>query len=302
MLRQRLLWGGAVGAVAYWLLRYLRPQHSPLILADRVVFVAGAASGVGRALAFAFARRGARLVLVGPGVEQLEAVRREVEPYTTAVLAIPTDLGDEAQLEHAVALTRQTFGRIDVLVTEAGLSVAGPVADLPRDAVRAVLERDLWAPLRLAQLTLPGMLAEGAGTIVHVGSGLGRAPAPLFAATVAAQAGLVGFTDALRREVEGTGVQVMLVLPGWTQTDRLPPEAASLIERGGFRIEHPDEVAERTILGLLRGEREVVMGGPLIRIGVWAERFMPGIARLYWRLRLSPGWRSAMRGAIGSRE
>ncbi|HML20015.1 MAG TPA: SDR family NAD(P)-dependent oxidoreductase [Aggregatilinea sp.] len=290
----RLLWGGAVAGGLYWLARYFQPRHSPLVLDGEVVLITGASSGIGRALAFAFARRGARLVLVARTVEQLEAVRREVEPYTTAVLVIPTDLTDEAQMQHAVDLTLSTFGRIDVLVNNAGLLLAGKLQDQDPLAMQRVIDVDLRIPIRLTQLVLPSMLAAHHGTIINVGSGFSRTPTPLFTAYVAAKAGLAAFTDALRREVDGSGVQAMLVLPGWTHTDLLPPEAEDYLERQGFRIEHPDEVAERAILGLLRGEHEVIMGGAMEKLSVLAERYAPGLMRLYWRLRLTPEWTAVL--------
>ncbi|WP_119073074.1 SDR family NAD(P)-dependent oxidoreductase [Aggregatilinea lenta] len=298
----RLIWTGLAAGGLYWLLRYFGPRHSPLVLDGEVVMVTGASSGIGRAMAFAFARRGARLVLVARTVEQLEAVRREVEPYTTAVLVIPTDLTDPQQMEHAVELAIATFGRIDILVNNAGLSVAGYLQDQDPDAVRRLIDVDLWAPVRLTQLVLPSMLEARHGTIVNVGSaGFSRVPAPLFTSFVAAKAGLASFTDALRREMDGTGVHALLVLPGWTHTDLLTPEVEDYLERQGYRIEHPDEVAERTLLGLLRGEQEIVMGGAMEKLAVLVERYAPGLMRLYWRLRLTPEWIAAL-SQVGSRD
>ena len=232
----RFVWGGVVAGGSYWLLRYFQPRHSPLVLEGEVVFITGASSGIGRALAFAFARRGARLVLVARTVEQLEAVRREVEPYTTAVLVIPTDLTDPQQMEHAVDLTLNTFGGIDILVNNAGLSMAGRLQDQDPEALRRMIEVDLWAPVRLTQLVLPQMLTARHGTIVNVGSSFSRVAMPLFTSYVAAKSGLASFTDALRREVDGTGVHAMLVLPGWAHTDVLPPDVEDYLERQGLRI------------------------------------------------------------------
>lgn len=297
----RLLWSGVIAGGLYWLARYFQPRHSPLVLDGEVVFITGASSGIGRALAFAFARRGARLVLVARTVEQLEAVRREVEPYTTAVLVIPTDLTDAQQMEHAVELALTTFGRIDVLVNNAGLVAAGRLQNQDPATLRRLIDVDLWAPVRLTQLVLPAMLAARHGTIVNVGSSFSRVSMPLFTPYVAAKAGLASFTDALRREVDGTGVHALLVLPGWAHTDLLPPKVEDYLERQGLRIEHPDEVAERTILGLLRGEPEIVMGGTVEKLGMLVERYAPGLLRLYWRLRLTPEWVATV-SQVGSRD
>jgi dehydrogenase/reductase SDR family protein 7B len=291
---RRVLWVSLLGGGLYWLVRYFRPQHSTLVLNDKVVIVTGASSGVGRSLAFAFARRAARVVLVARREEQLEAVRREIEPYTTDVLVIPADLTDETQLRGVVDRTLERFGRIDVLVNNAGVAQGGPLQDQDPAGVEQLLRLNLWAAIRLTQLALPHMLANRQGYILNIGSGMGRSATPLFAPFVASKYGLSGFSDALRRELEGTGVHLTLVLPGWIHTDILTPEIEDVVERYGFRVEHPDVVAERAVLGLVRGQNEVVLGGTFSRILVWAERYAPFLVRLYWRLRLTPEWEAAV--------
>jgi short-subunit dehydrogenase len=275
-------------------MRYFRPTHSALVLNDRVVIVTGASSGMGRSLAFAFARRAARVVLVARREEHLEAVRREIEPYTTDVLVIPADLTDEAQLQEVVDRTLGAFGRIDVLVNNAGTSQGGPLQDQDPARIEHLLRLNLWVAIRLTQLALPSMLANHQGYILTIGSGMGRSAAPLFAPFVASKYGLSGFTDALRRELEGTGVRLTLVLPGWIHTDILTPEIEDVVERYGFRVENPDVVAERAVLGLVHGENEVILGGIFARSMVFAERYLPFLVRLYWRLWLTPEWKAAI--------
>jgi short-subunit dehydrogenase len=292
---RRLLGSGLVAGGVCWFMRYVRPRHSTLVLDGNVVLITGASSGIGRALAYAFARRAAHVVLVARSVERLEAVRREIEPYTAQVLVIPADISDEAQLQHVVDRTLETFGRIDVLVNNAGLTRGGRFEEQDPAHIDQLLRVNLWATMRLTQLVLPSMLSQHHGYILNVGSGLARLAMPLFVPFVASKYGVAGFTDALRRELDGTGVHMTLVLPGWTHTDMLSVEVEDVLERYGFRVENADEVAERAVLGLVRGENEVVFGGALIRIGVLVERYAPVLVRLYWRLRMTPEWMDAMR-------
>jgi short-subunit dehydrogenase len=291
---RRALWASLLGGGLYWLVRYFRPQHSTLVLNDKVVIVTGASSGVGRSLAFAFARRAARVVLVARREEHLEAVRREIEPYTTDVLVIPADLTDEAQLQGVVDRTLERFGRVDVLVNHAGLLQGGPLQDQDPARIEHLLRLNLWAAIRLTQLALPHMLANNQGYVLNIGSGMGRSATPLFAPFVASKYGLSGFTDALRRELDGTGVHLTLVLPGWIHTDVLTPEIEDIVERYGFRVEHPDVIAERAVLGLVHGQNEVILGGTFAKIGVLTERYAPFLVRLFWRLRLTPEWKAAI--------
>ncbi len=275
-------------------MRFFRPRHSTLVLNEKVVLITGASSGLGRALAFAFARRAAKVVLVARHEDRLEMVRREIEPYTSAVLVIPADLTDEAQLRRVVDLTLERFGRIDVLVNNAGISMGGPFVEQNPQRIEQMVRLNLWAAIRLTQLVLPSMLAHNHGYILNIGSGLSRAAVPTFAPYVATKYGLAGFSDALRRELHRTGVHVTLVLPGWMHTDMITPEVENLVERYGFPVEHPDFVAERAVLGLVRGEHEIVLGGFLARLGVLVERYAPVLLNIYWKLWMTPEWVSTM--------
>ena len=181
-----------------------------------------------------------------------------------------------------------------MLVNNAGLTLGGRLQDQPPDQIERLLRLNLWAVIRLTQLVLPHMLAQSHGYILNIGSGQGRVAVPLFTSYVASKYGLAGFTDALRREVDGTGVRLTLALPSWTHTAMLPPGAADVLERYGFQIEHPDDVAERAVLALVRGQHEIVLGGALSKLGVWLERFAPGMLRLYWRFQMTPAWVAAI--------
>ncbi|MBI5959004.1 MAG: SDR family NAD(P)-dependent oxidoreductase [Chloroflexi bacterium] len=289
-----VLWGSAFGGAVYWLLRYFRPRHSTLVLNEKVVIITGASSGIGRALAFAFARRAAKVVLVARRADRLEAVRREIEPYISDVLVIPADVTDDTQLQHVVQRTLETFGQIDILVNNAGLMCGGLLQDQPPDRIEQILAVNLGAVIRLTQLVLPHMLANHQGYIMNVGSGLGRTAMPTFAPYVASKYGLSGFSDALRRELAKTGVYVTLVLPGWTHTEMIPVEVEDLLERYGYHIEHPDDAAERAVLGLVRGQHEVILGGLFSWIGIMTERYVPFLVWLYWRLWLTPEWIATM--------
>jgi len=295
---RRLAWSGLGAGAIYWLARYLRPKHSTLVLNEKVVLVTGASSGIGRSLAYSFARRGARLVLVARREDRLEAVRREIEPYTSDVLVLPADITDEKQLREVVQRTVDAFGRIDVLVNDAGISQAGQLQDLDPERIERLLRLNLWSVIRLTQLVLPYMLQQSSGYIMNIGSGGGRVAMPLFAPYVATKYGVSGFTDALRREIAGTGIHLTLVQPCFTSTDMLNTQVLGLLERYGYRVDHPDVVAERAIIGLVRGENEVVLGGIQAKAGVLAERHAPVLLRLYWRLFLTPEWRAGMGNLI----
>ncbi len=292
---QPLAWAGILGGGAYWLARYLRPRHSTLVLNEKVVLITGASSGIGRSLAYAFARRAARLVLVARNGERLEAVRREVEPFTSEVMVIQADITQDDDLQTVVTRALERFGRIDILVNNAGVSMGGPLTEHDPSRLDTLIRTNLWAAIRLTQLVLPQMLRNHHGYVMNVGSMLGRAVSPQFSAYGATKAGLAYFTDALRRELAGTGVHLTYVMPGWTSTDMINPDIEELGKRYGLAVEHPDYVAERAVLGLVHGAHDVMLGGRLAQLGVLAERYFPIGVRIYWRIMMTPEWVDTMK-------
>ncbi|MCC7446430.1 MAG: SDR family NAD(P)-dependent oxidoreductase, partial [Anaerolineae bacterium] len=187
-----------------------------------------------------------------------------------------------------VAATLERFGRIDVLVNNAGVTASGPVHTLSIDRLRHAIDVNLAAAICLTNLVLPFMLARGVGRIVNVASGLGAVAMPFFSAYSASKHGLIAFSDALRRETEGTGIGVTSVLPGWTQSEMVPPPLEQRLREMGFSVDTADCVAECTVEGLLDGKPQIIFGGVKAYIGVWLERHFPLLLTLYWRAALTP--------------
>ncbi len=280
--------GGAASLAAYWLVRYLRPEHSPLVLNQAVVIVTGASSGIGRAYALAFARRGARVVLAARRAALLEEVRAEIATYAADVLCVPTDLNDDAQLERLVQTTLERYGRIDILINNAGIALQGLLQNHDPSRVREMVSLNLAAAINLTRLCLPAMLRQGSGVILNVSSVGGKVPnatAPAYAAT---KVGLNAFSDALRRQLDGTGVRVVTVLPSYVDTEMLSPLVQDYVRDLGFTIDTPQYVAEHTIDELLKGEQEIWFGGFAVRAFAWLERHLPFFSTLLQRALITP--------------
>lgn len=283
----RLRWlalGGLLGAGGYWLLRYLQPEESSLVLNGSVVVITGASSGIGRALADAFARRGAKVVLAARRTDMLETVRQQIEPYATDVVAIPTDVTDEASLRALVSQTMERFGRIDVLINNAGVLITGPLHTLTTDNIHQGVRTNYEAAILLTQLVLPTLLAQRSGKIINIASVNGRVPNPTSTIYGSSKHALLAFSDSLRRELFGTGVHVTSVLSRWTRTELVPPEILATVQD----MDTPEFVAERTIDGALRNLDNVYFGTFMTRLGMWCERHMPRVMNLYWRMQMTP--------------
>lgn len=181
--------------------------------AGSVVLVTGASSGIGRATALALGRLGATVVAAGRNAAALDQVSA-----ATGGRAEAGDLTQEGEPARLVAAVLARYGRLDVLVNNAGIGASGALGDLTGGDVARLVATNLTAPLALVAAALPGMLERRQGHIVNVASIVGFTGNREETAYSATKAGLVGFTRSLRQELAGRGVSVSLVVPGVIDT------------------------------------------------------------------------------------
>jgi 3-oxoacyl-[acyl-carrier protein] reductase len=216
-----------------------------LRLAGQVALVSGASRGIGRAVALAFAREGARVVLVARGREGLDQVARAVEGDGGSALVFPGDAAEAETGRRAVDAALDRFGRLDCVVTAQGAGAFGPLEMSRIEDWDAMLRANLTATYLLCRAALPTMLAAGRGTIVAVVSLAAIRAIPGCAAYTASKAGVLGLVRALAAEVRGRGVRVAAVSPGAVDTpfwDAIP----SPPDR--HRMLRPETVAEAALL------------------------------------------------------
>ena len=185
----------------------------------RVWLITGASSGFGRAIAQAALARGDS---VAAGVRNLKASGA----LPDGVHAIQLDVTDAAQREAAVAETQDRFGRIDVLVNNAGRTQVGAVEETTDDELRALFELHFFPPVALTRLVLPHMRRQGGGAIVQMSSVGGQTTAPGFGAYCATKFALEGLTETLHDEVSNQGIRTLIVEPGAFRTGLFRPGAA----------------------------------------------------------------------------
>ncbi|ARA93607.1 short chain dehydrogenase [Rhodothermaceae bacterium RA] len=251
----------------------------------QIVWITGASSGIGAALAQAYSQRGVRLVLSARRRERLEAVRAAcLNPDWHRI--VPLDLADPATLEAAAEQVLAEAGRVDVLVHNGGISQRSLVQDTGMDVVRRIMEVNFFGAVALTRAVLPSMLARRRGQIVVVSSVVGRFGTPQRAAYAASKHALHGFFDALRAEVHDAGLRVTIACPGRVRTDislhALTGDGSphGQMDPGQARGMPADECAERIVRAAERGKEEVYIGGTEV-LGVYAKRFVP---RLFSRL------------------
>ena len=192
-------------------------------LRDKIVVVTGASSGIGEATAVAFARRGARLVLVARRGDRLEELADRIGRAGGSAIAWTCDVTDTAMVEKLPGIVRELTGRpTDVLVNNAGVPGGGAFVDLSHEQIDAIVAVNLQAVLHATRAFLPGMLRRGNGHIVNVASLAGRFAAPGTAVYTATKHGVVAFSESLHYDTEPAGVHVTAVNPGLVATEGFP--------------------------------------------------------------------------------
>lgn len=258
---------------------------------NQVIWITGASSGIGAALAEAFSRQGARLVLSARRADELERVRARCE-RPDAHFVLPLDMAG-GDFDRATADVLARFGRIDVLVNNAGISQRSRVAETVLAVDRRIMEVNYFGVVGLTKAVLPVMRRQKAGRFVVISSLVGLVSTPLRSTYAASKHALHGFFEALRAEEYDNGIRVLMVCPGAIATD------VSLHALSGDGREHgvmdplqaagmpPAECARRILAALARDRPQVVVAG---REGIVVplQRFLPSLyRRLVRRLKVT---------------
>lgn len=230
-------------------------------LQGRVVIITGASGGIGAATARGLARQGAKVVLAARRESELRALQAEIMAAGGQALAVPCDVSRRADIDRLVTTTVETFGRIDVLINNAGISAGSSITASSDAELQLSVDVNLLAPARCIQAVLPHMRRQGSGLIVNVGSVAGEvATSGLYAAT---KFGLRGLSDALRRELRHHRIGVVLIVPGFIRTPMTE----------GVKVPMPGpEAVARAIAGAIRRpRRRVVVPWPYLPLAYIAK-------------------------------
>jgi short-subunit dehydrogenase len=226
--------------------------------ADKTVIITGASSGIGAATAQAFATAGANVVLAARDQAKLAAVADTIAGRT---LIVPTDVSNRSAIERLVAETVATFGGVDIVINNAGVGLAAPVAAMSVSDFEQALAVDLFGPLILTQAALPHMRRDG-GQLIFVSSVVGLRALPYLGGYAAAKAALDRLTEALRVELRDSGIAVTLVRPGSTRTGFSQNRLGSGRERRhvSARAATPEQVARTILKAAVREPRVAYVG------------------------------------------
>lgn len=240
----------------------------------RVIVITGASSGIGRALALEAAARGWRVLLVARRHERLEAVQRDIRAAGGAAEVLAGDVVDVTMPQRIADAALRAFGRIDVVVNNAGHGASGPLLEQSDAALETQWQTHLAAPVRISRAALPALRATHGG-LVFIGSGLARVPAPYYGGYCAMKAAVRAASTQLRRELRGEGVFVTYVDPGVVDTE-FSEQSGLKRERDGVMVT-PQRVARAMLRGIERRAR-VVNAVPTHALAAMLGEFTPRIS------------------------
>jgi len=248
-------------------------------LRGAVVAITGASAGIGRASALAFARAGSRLVLGARRVDRLQALAEEVGALGSEALVAALDVAEAADVRRFVEAAAARFGRLDVMVNNAGSGVRGTVEDTPVEDYRRLMEVNFLGTVHGCREALRIMRRQGRGVIINVSSIVGHralAGGGAYAATKAAQ---VSLTESLRLELRGTGIAACSVHPVATETEFSEVATRASAGRPGGPVgpRQSAEAVAKAIVACARRPRPEVYPYRWSRALVWLNALAPGL-------------------------
>lgn len=251
--------------------------------ANKIVWIIGASSGIGEALAYTFAKQNACLVLSARRKNELERVKKQCNLPDNNILVLPIDLHLPSDYAQEVELVLKHFGKIDILIHSAGISQRASFSEIQPNVFRDIFEVNFFSIVMLTKAVLPAMKARKTGNIVAISSVAGKFGTPMRSAYVASKHAVIGFCSALRTEVWTENISVLAVCPGYVRTNLgIYALKADGTPQGNLDANHlrglaPTLVAEKIRNAIQQNKNEIVIAGLKEKIALWLHRFFPDL-------------------------
>ncbi|HEX6982093.1 MAG TPA: SDR family oxidoreductase [Balneolaceae bacterium] len=249
---------------------------------NKVIWITGASSGIGEALAYALHRRGAKLILSSRRKDTLQKVKDNCTGDTSGIHIIPLDLAETETLNNKAQQAIGIYGHIDYLFNNGGISQRSMALETKEEVLRKVMEINFFGSVALTKAVLPSMIERKSGHIIVTSSVMGKFGTRLRSSYAASKHALQGYFDSLRQEVSPHNIKVSLVCPGFIKTNI----TQNMLEANGSkhgRMSHgqkhgmaADKFAEKLLPKIAKGEKEIYIGGKEI-YGVYLKRYAPDL-------------------------
>ncbi len=253
-------------------------------LQNKVIWITGASSGIGEAITYELARKGAKLILSARRKEELERVKGNcIASAQPNIRVLALDLSQSNTLQLSTEAAIQVFGHVDILFNNGGISQRSLTKETSLEVDRRIMEVDYFGTIALTKYLLPHFLQRKSGHYVTITSVMGIIGTPYRSAYAAAKHALHGFFDSLRAEVWRENIFVTLICPGWIRTNitmnALVGDGTNLNKMDGTTEDGmlPEELAKKIGVAIEKKKREVYIGGPKEVMAIYMHRFLPGV-------------------------
>lgn len=251
-----------------------------MALQKKVIWITGASSGIGEALAYEFNKKGALLILSSRRLEELKRVKENCRDAEESVKLLPLDLADAGSLPAKAAEALDFFGGIDMLINNGGISQRAYAVDSTMETIRQVMEVNFFGAVALTKVVLPHMISQKSGHIVVTSSVMGKFGTKYRSAYASSKHALHGWFDCLRQEVSEHNIDVSLVCPGFVKTDvtinALTADGSkhNKMDEAQEKAMSAEEFARRLLPRLARKQQEIYIGG-IELLAVYLKRLSP---------------------------
>ena len=264
-------------------------------------FITGASQGIGKATARLFAKNGYDLVITARTKDKLEATAEEIRLLNRQVIAVAADTSNRKTIEDAIELGLERFGKIDVLINNAGVCMSAPMSETTIEDWERIIDVNLWGYIYTINALLPHFIERKAGNIINVGSFGGKVPLPKMTAYCTSKFAITGLTETLRLELESQGIHVSGIHPSVTNTDFM--ERAIFKDKDSQEKENrrksmaqmmssplssqPEDVAKAIWDAVKHPQAEVIVGSA--KIPAFLNRIFPGLTQGMMQLTTKSG-------------
>lgn len=252
-------------------------------LDGKVVWLTGASSGIGEALAYELAKKGTKLILSSRREDELKRVASSLGISDTDYMVLPMDLSSSSDFHSLVDQAISRYGRVDVLLNNGGISQRSLAIETPVSVDRQLFEVNFFGTVTLTKAILPHFIKNKSGTIATVTSAVGKFGSPWRSGYAAAKHALHGFFDSLRAEIYSSNVNILLICPGFVQTDVSKNALTASGEKLGSMDQATSdgltakECASRIVRAIEQEKEEVFIGGFKENLGLYVKRFFPSL-------------------------
>lgn len=255
-------------------------QNHFMKLKDKTIWITGASSGIGKALALSFSKEGANVIISSRNKTELEKVKAE-STFPDKVKILPLDLTDFDSFKEKTEKALDLFNGLDILINNGGVSQRSLAADTLLEVDRKLFDVNYFGTIGLTKAVLPYFIKDEKGQIVVISSIMGKLGTPLRSAYAASKHALHGFFDSLRAELFTKNIDVTLICPGYVNTNvsknALTGDGSKFnkMDEATAKGLDPDDFAKKAIRAIIAGKQEVIISGPREKAAVFLKRFCP---------------------------